>query len=319
MTDIDDWPEVAQLGGTGRAPSPPDDTPAGQSAALPAPEAAEVGRPSPLVSGAGVEHGQPPARPGVLVCRDRDCRAEIRMALTEDRVKPMPVDADPHPDGNLVWRKIAGEWRMHVLRKTEHADPGERRFRSHFETCTSPDAFRKRAKRERDATEQAAVATLDLVGLSPEPVAEKPRGHRVVQLPTPPPTGDVVDLVTRDPAPTLAELGARQPEAERTCSGCGVVAAAVMRTLWGAAPVLLEREAGMYELLAVKAGTQWRVRPVADGEQGLPFWNRRAAHQCTTYTRTCQTPGHEKIPGSLTAGGVYCRDCLASRESSRTR
>lgn len=308
------WPEVKKIPGA--------DQEAAQAAGVVAQEAAEPGRHAPLFTAPGVDKPEPkPARAGALVCAARECRAEIYKPLTE-KGRHMPVDVDPNPAGNLVWRQAdygTGrlEWRMHAIGKGEHVDPGERRFMPHWKTCTSPEAFRRREKREKP--EAPAVALLDEVGLDPEVVRAAPTGPRVVQLPPPGPTADVITFVTREVAPTLAELGATQPEADRTCSSCGAVAAAVMPTLWGNAPTLLDREAGMYELLAVHVANEWRVRLVGDTEQGLPYWNRRAAHRCPIHTKTCQTPGHENAPASLTAAGAFCPACLTSRQAGSDR
>lgn len=320
MPEVDGWPEVAQLGGPAVTASPPVPATPARKARPSLPMPGETGGPSPLMSGPGLEPERPAERAGVMVCRDPGCRAEIRMALTEGKVKPTPVDADPVPDGNLVWRREGGRpdgaWRMHVVRKNEHVDPGERRFRSHWETCASPDAFRRREAKHDPAA--GAVAVLELVGLHPEPVVDKrpPPGRRTPVRPAEP-VGELVTLVTDDPAPGLAEIGAGQPEAERTCGQCGTVCPAWMPALWGATPVLLDTECGMYDQLAVRVGDGWRVRPAGRLEDGLPYWNRRGTHHCPTYSRTCITPDHEGRPASLTAGGAFCRECLASRESRR--
>lgn len=315
MTDtaptLDDdgaWPEVVKIPGADQA--------AAAAAGVVAQEAREPGQPAPLFSAPAVDKpAPPPAAP--MVCRDPKCRAEIRMAQTE-KGRRMPVDAEPNPDGNLVWVKTDQGWRMRVLGDRSPADPGERRFMAHWKTCQSPDAFRRREKLKPAAA--PAVELFGAAGMDLEPVrdADVPPARRTV-VREQPPGGDLVTLVTRESAPTLAEVGADQDEQTRTCPSCGAVCPAAMPALWGGALVLLDAERGMYDQLAVLVGKTWRVRPVGDNEPPLPYWNRRGSHRCPAHTRTCQTPGHEKEPASLTAGGAFCRGCLASRESGRNR
>jgi hypothetical protein len=304
------WPEVAKLPGA--------DQEAARAAGMVAQTATEPGRHAPMFTAPGAERPEPrPARGGGLVCAARECRADIYKPLSE-KGRTMPVDAEPNDQGNLVWRQGdygngKPEWRMHVIAKGERVDPGERRFMPHWKTCTSPEAFRRREK--RDTSDAPAVAVLERGGLRPETVKAPPPAptRRAARVPDPGPMADVVTFITHDPAPSLGEVGADQDEATRTCPGCGEVVAAVMPALWGAAPVLLELERGLYELLAVRVAGEWRVRPVGDTEQQLPFWNRRAAHHCRTSVTPCQTPGHQDRPGSLTAGGVRCSQCRTSR------
>lgn len=556
------------------------------------------------------------------------------MALSEGKARPIPVDAEPHPDGSLVWRKVAGEWRLHVLRKSELVDPGERRFRSHVETCTSPEAFRKRDAVHDPARE--AVAVLEVVGLHPERVEAAPAGRRrpvvsstgVVPAPRLPGVLLVVDgpslahrafhayertgmrspagrprwavfgflrmlgeiiartgadavlvgfddrsssvraarfpdykagrpersddlyvqlddltevlpelgittvvppgleaddvlacgaeagtragwrtvlatsdkdafgliteqvtvlrlvngldnavsmtpavlfeqygvtpgqwrdytaligdksdnlcgvlgigpktavkllagtgaldtaladpdaaaaaigktaaaklataaareaiernrdlqapvlgtpvtpdacrpavsaaqvrsvlrgwglsslaerlapvlattttttagpptvaepsplrspmstLVTHQDAPCLADVGAAQDPALRTCPSCGTVCPAAMLELHSDALVLLDTQIGLYGHLAVRLGGTWRVRALGDTEQGVPLQNRRGAHHCPPTAGPCQTPGHHQRAGRLTAGGIFCQSCLSSRETARRR
>lgn len=357
MTDIDqaapavveDWPEVAQLGGTGRAPRPPDTAAAGQRPALVAQSATEVGRPSPLFAGdEGTGHGEPvPDRPGALVCQARECRAEIRMARTEQN-RDIPVDVDPVPDGNLVWRRnAAGGWRMHKLGKTEKPDPGERRFVSHFATCTAPEAFRRR-KTEPDPGLSVAAATLQVAGLQPEQVDQGQRGQRthLVRPPLPdnvvpitragqirdgiaqlgrdrePATARYAGPVSFDEAPALDVLGAGVPAEDRTCPACSRQCPAVLARTVDGALVLLERLGGMYDHLVVRWGGAWQVRPVDPREQGLPWWNRAQAHTCRPHEANpdralrCQSPHHGADPpaGVLSAGTVLCTPCETARE-----
>jgi DNA polymerase-1 len=117
-------------------------------------------------------------------------------------------------------------------------------------------------------------------------------------------------VVTVDDAPRLAQVGADQPAADRTCGRCATVCPAVMPALGGGAPVLLDAEWGLYDQLAVHVDGRWHVRPVADGEHGTPYWNRRQTHHCPVRPLVCQTPGHaEPRPGRLFPGGVFCASC----------
>jgi len=314
MTDITDteaWPEVAKIPGADQA--------AADAAGLVAGTAAVAGEPASLFTAPGAEPQAPrPARGGMLVCADPKCRADIYKPLTENG-RTMPVDADPNPAGNLVWRQVdvegRREWRMHVLGKSEKVDPGTRRFMPHWKTCKSPEAFRRREARA--APERPAVELLELGGLGPvEPVrTPPPRGDRsnVIygRFPRAEPAG--AGPVTRDPAPSLAEVGAAQGETVRRCGKCGTVCPAAMPDLESGALVLLEVESGLYDQLAVRVDGRWLVRPVDPGEPSPPYWNRRGSHTCRDRSRRCQTPGHGDRPASLYPGGVFCSSCATSR------
>ncbi len=58
------------------------------------------------------------------------CGAEIRWYRTENG-KPMPVDADPNPEGNV----ILVDGYAHVLHKDEEPPPGVARLYPHFGSC----------------------------------------------------------------------------------------------------------------------------------------------------------------------------------------
>jgi hypothetical protein len=70
--------------------------------------------------------------------RCRACKRVIRWAKTENR-RPIPVDPDPVPDGNLV---ITAQGIAHVLRKNE--EPTGLTYVSHFSTCSNRDQFQRR-------------------------------------------------------------------------------------------------------------------------------------------------------------------------------
>lgn len=75
---------------------------------------------------------------GAASCRS--CGAAVVWAMTQGG-KPMPVDAEPAADGNLVVvEDVAGELRVFVASGRDW--PGEPRYRPHFATC--PDAERWR-------------------------------------------------------------------------------------------------------------------------------------------------------------------------------
>ena len=126
-----------------------------------------------------------------------------------------------------------------------------------------------------------------------------------------------MDLLTREPAPSLAELGGRQDAVERTCPDCAVVCPAAMPDLAGVTLLRVDGAGGLYGHLAVRVRGEWRLRPVADGEHGVPLHNRRGVHRCLPATHRCQTPGHGDRVGRLTAGGPFCPACLEQRAAAR--
>lgn len=80
-------------------------------------------------------------------CRGRTCRAEIIFAWTGQ--KPMPVDPEPHPDGNVrlvkVERGVRESWNAEVLGPLElelaRAD-GVELYMPHHATCPDVEDFR---------------------------------------------------------------------------------------------------------------------------------------------------------------------------------
>lgn len=80
------------------------------------------------------------------VCRG--CRAPIVWEKTKHG-KGIALDPEPHADGNVVIRTLAGgAIRIaHVLKDGEEPFEGELRFRTHWEKCPKAEQFRKRKAR----------------------------------------------------------------------------------------------------------------------------------------------------------------------------
>jgi hypothetical protein len=80
----------------------------------------------------------------------RSCKAWVVWALTATG-RPMPVDAEPHPEGLLVLelgdtirvRAANAEERTAVLPLLTHLRPEVKLFRSHFATCPNAVQHRK--------------------------------------------------------------------------------------------------------------------------------------------------------------------------------
>lgn len=68
----------------------------------------------------------------------RSCEAEIVWATSERTGKPMPLDATPTANGNMVM--IAGKARGYT---EEDAKLHRDRYTSHFATCPDADKFRR--------------------------------------------------------------------------------------------------------------------------------------------------------------------------------
>ena len=82
--------------------------------------------------------------------RCRSCGAPILWAITGKASKPMPVDAEPSPDGNLVLTEDGAQSRAIVLDKIQlrfARERGEALHCSHFATC--PEASDWRRKRDK--------------------------------------------------------------------------------------------------------------------------------------------------------------------------
>ena len=89
-------------------------------------------------------------RPQLIQCSS--CHAQIYMVKTE-KGNNMPIDAKPVADGNIIFVEPPG-WTpgddkvAHVLHKDEVAPDGVLRWVSHFATCTSPKAHRRRKAKQ---------------------------------------------------------------------------------------------------------------------------------------------------------------------------
>jgi hypothetical protein len=79
--------------------------------------------------------------------RCRSCKAPIRWAVTVEHNRPIPLDADPHPDGNI--RLVAahdrgGAPRAMVIAADAREQLAGELYRSHFATCPFADEHRRR-------------------------------------------------------------------------------------------------------------------------------------------------------------------------------
>lgn len=73
---------------------------------------------------------------GFTVSHCKRCRAKIVWCQTKNG-RTMPVDAEPHPDGNVVIRAdLSGPPFAEV--HTEPGGPDEQRHLTHFATCARP-------------------------------------------------------------------------------------------------------------------------------------------------------------------------------------
>ncbi|GLY08326.1 hypothetical protein [Actinoplanes sp. NBRC 101535] len=269
-----------------------------------------------------------PGRPTAAdVCPHRRCRAKIRHAKTVDG-EQIAVDYTPDPDGRLVWTMRApGDWRMRALADGETPPADGRGWTAHAGTCpgqsrTVPDAALTPAGRVPAPRQPApdtpvtGAAALAAAGLDPQPVGRRLHAVPGPSTATAPRPGGTSGRALEDapPLPPLAELGAGQDPAARTCPACGAVSPAALPHLDGeGGPALVDLQAGLYDLIALWDGRRWAVRAVAAGEDGLPFSHRVARHICRTYPHRCQTPGHETEPARLYPGGTFCDPCAESR------
>ncbi|WP_431935768.1 5'-3' exonuclease [Micromonospora sp. RP3T] len=144
--------------------------------------------------------------------------------------------------------------------------------------------------------------------LCPSPPAPPVRGHltAVARPAGPPPAsptagGDEI-------APPLPADGPRP-----VCPGCGQQCAAELPAaqLDNGAPaltggtVLVDGVHPYGDLVAVRVGDRWAVRPITHREAYPHPDNRRRAHACTAYPHTCCAPGCGK-PARMYAGGPFC-------------
>lgn len=257
-------------------------------------------------------------KPGVELCSTASCRARIRKYWTVGGSE-MPVNADPDPEGRVVWVKTEDRgWLLRVLKHNEQPAPGATRFTAHFATCTAPQEHRNRDIASRSATRERLrliAATYPDSEEIPEQPPVRRRDHlRLVR------DDDVFLDDQGQVLPELELLGADQDVEERTCGGCGAVCPAVLPHVSAAEMVLVDRTGGLYGLLAVWSDGRWRVRDVEslEREPGLPLEHRVRRHYCPDLSYRCVTPGHEDRPARrLAIGDAFCPDCLAAWEGAR--
>lgn len=267
------------------------------------------------------------AEDGVIPCRSTSCRARTRWAYSVHNNR-MLIDADPVPDGNLVWTRVSpGSWRMRYLRDGEHPQPPDdtsgRRWKAHQATCLDKSWSKRTGGRAAElARQKAGLALLVNAELDPEEVPQPRRRDHLHVVP------DALPVTRNRPLPPLAELGADQDTEERTCRACGTVCPVVLPHLSGSEMVLVDRTGGLYNLLAVYVDDRWRVRNVGpltvggsprrgqsvahhpDEEQGLPITHRVRRHFCADYSHRCITPGHGDRPARrVSTGDPFCDPC----------
>ena len=104
----------------------------------------------------------------------RSCAAEIRWVYTESGAR-MPIDALPTADGNLI---VDNHGVAHVITLPLVGPPaaGRARYVSHFATCNSPLAHRRRAtKRPQPHNEEDSRMSNQLPPVSSEELAAIPQ------------------------------------------------------------------------------------------------------------------------------------------------
>ena len=79
----------------------------------------------------------------------RSCPATIWWAVTTNTGNLIPVDNDPHPDGNVELHpgRMHGPTPMVTVHGQTPMIAEGPLFMTHFATCTDPDAHRKRGPR----------------------------------------------------------------------------------------------------------------------------------------------------------------------------
>lgn len=77
--------------------------------------------------------------------RCTSCDANIIWVTTAATGKPMPVDVEPHPDGNVLLTERIGRSPLAevVAAGQDSLIPGEPLRRSHFATCPQADQHRR--------------------------------------------------------------------------------------------------------------------------------------------------------------------------------
>jgi hypothetical protein len=73
----------------------------------------------------------------------RSCKALVYWAITRATGRAMPVDVDPHGNGNLVLSvsQTTGQLTADSYDEAKHA--GRNRFRSHFASCRQAEQWRR--------------------------------------------------------------------------------------------------------------------------------------------------------------------------------
>lgn len=72
--------------------------------------------------------------------RCRSCQAPVRWVRMQTSGRSMPLDPDPHPDGNVA---INDEGQGVSVKPRYAAVTGEPVYRSHFASCPDAGAHRK--------------------------------------------------------------------------------------------------------------------------------------------------------------------------------
>lgn len=104
------------------------------------------------------------------------CEALIWFAITTANGRPMPLDAKVSDDGNVAcYQDDRGTWHARVLKHGQEPERYEKRYHTHFETCTSPESFRRRyrkaqadlhrAQRSQRGRPSRQAAATDLPGM----------------------------------------------------------------------------------------------------------------------------------------------------------
>jgi len=73
------------------------------------------------------------------------CGQPIRWVLTVGGAR-MPIDVDPHPDGNVIPVTVDGKQRAKVLTGAE-LPAQEQAWRAHFATCSQSKEFKRKKAR----------------------------------------------------------------------------------------------------------------------------------------------------------------------------
>lgn len=99
--------------------------------------------PDATVPGVGPVLGERAQRFETTVCRSANCDARIVWARSSLTGRPIPVDAEPHPDGNVfLYRDRELGVTAQVLTRAAAAE-GTGLHRSHFASCPDADGWRK--------------------------------------------------------------------------------------------------------------------------------------------------------------------------------